>query len=72
MDFIERLFHISPDGGSGSTEFLVLFVVVVAVLLVAALRKRGGDLLPRGVARTGRLVSGRNDRELSSSRRVMT
>jgi hypothetical protein len=34
MDFIERLFHISPDGGNGMTELLL------AVLLAAALAAR--------------------------------
>ena len=35
MDFIERWFHISPDGGNGVTEatiFLVLCVVVMALV----------------------------------------
>lgn len=34
MDFIERLFGISPDGGDGSTElmFFAVFVIIVAVL----------------------------------------
>jgi hypothetical protein len=34
MDFIERLFGISPDGGDGSTElmFFAAFVIIVAAL----------------------------------------
>ena len=35
MDFIEKLFGLSPDNGDGSTEFLwlaALTAVVVAVL----------------------------------------
>jgi hypothetical protein len=34
MDFIERLFGISPDGGDGSTElmFFATFVIIVAAL----------------------------------------
>ncbi|HWX86117.1 MAG TPA: hypothetical protein VNZ48_21165 [Xanthobacteraceae bacterium] len=34
MDFIERLFGVSPDGGDGSTEliYLVVIVIVAAVL----------------------------------------
>jgi hypothetical protein len=34
MDFIERLFGISPDGGDGSTElmFFAVFVIIVAAL----------------------------------------
>lgn len=30
MDFIERLFGIAPDGGSGLTE-LLLFVVLIGI-----------------------------------------
>jgi len=35
MDFIERWFGISPDGGDGSTELLCIYAsaVVLAVLL---------------------------------------
>jgi hypothetical protein len=43
MDFIERIFHISPDGGSGSLE-LAIILVVMAVPVVSVvfrmLRKR--------------------------------
>ena len=34
MDFIERVFGISPDGGDGSTELMLLTVLV---LIAAAL-----------------------------------
>jgi hypothetical protein len=37
MDFIERLFGMSPDGGDGSAEVLVFGVIV---LLIAALTWR--------------------------------
>jgi hypothetical protein len=35
MDFIERIFGISPDGGDGSTEMIYVgvFVLIVAVIL---------------------------------------
>jgi hypothetical protein len=34
MDFIERMFGISPDGGDGSTELMLLTVLVlIAVAL---------------------------------------
>ncbi len=33
MDFIERLFGISPDGGSGALE-LLLFVMPIVVLTI--------------------------------------
>ena len=39
MDFIERLFHVSPDGGDGSVEFLWLVVAALALSL-ALLRRR--------------------------------
>jgi hypothetical protein len=38
MDFIERLFHISPDGGSGSLEFLLL--VIPVALMYWVIRRR--------------------------------
>ena len=37
MDFIERMFGISPDGGDGSTELMLLTVLV---LIAAALTWR--------------------------------
>jgi hypothetical protein len=27
MDFIERILHVSPDGGSGATEFLYVIAI---------------------------------------------
>jgi hypothetical protein len=37
MDFIERIFGVSPDGGDGSLEFAYLTAVVVAGALVVYL-----------------------------------
>ena len=34
MDFIERFFHISPDGGSGTTELIWLAVALFAIASV--------------------------------------
>jgi hypothetical protein len=37
MDFIERLFHVSPDNGNGLTEaaiIVALFAAVVCLVLV--------------------------------------
>jgi hypothetical protein len=34
MDFIERIFGLSPDGGSGSLEFLILATALVGLYLV--------------------------------------
>jgi hypothetical protein len=43
MDWIERVLHISPDGGSGATELVYLAVgvcVVVAVVAARLVRRR--------------------------------
>lgn len=39
MDFIERIFGISPDGGSGAFEFL-LFALPIAGIIYLLLRRR--------------------------------
>jgi hypothetical protein len=46
MDFIERLFHLSPDGGTGATEFsyVLLLVLVLACVYQVRARKRHGHL----------------------------
>ena len=46
MDFIERLLGISPDGGDGSTEVLVIGVIVLLAVAVAW-RWRSKYLSPR-------------------------
>jgi hypothetical protein len=40
MDFIERIFGVSPDGGSGSLEFLLLLIPIVAFYLIYRRRSR--------------------------------
>lgn len=43
MDFIERIFGLSPDGGDGSTEALYIVVALAIVALIVArpmLRRR--------------------------------
>jgi hypothetical protein len=42
MDFIERFFGVSPDGGDGSTELLYLATAVILAALIAwrPLRKK--------------------------------
>jgi len=44
MDFIERIFGISPDGGDGSTELLYIacFVAIVAAILWRPIHRRLG------------------------------
>ena len=37
MDFIERLFGISPDGGSGLTE--VSYILLLALLILVLFRR---------------------------------
>jgi len=39
MDFIERIFGISPDGGNGSTEALI-FMGITLVIVFLAWRRR--------------------------------
>jgi hypothetical protein len=34
MDFIERIFGLAPDGGSGSLEFMMLAIPVIILFLV--------------------------------------
>jgi hypothetical protein len=40
MDFIEVLFGVSPDGGSGSFEILLFAVPIVAIVAIRVWRKR--------------------------------
>jgi hypothetical protein len=39
MNFMERWFGLSPDGGSGSFEVSILVSIIVATLAVAFRRK---------------------------------
>jgi hypothetical protein len=48
MDFIERIFHVSPDGGSGLLEIAILLVLVAvpaAAVLFRAIRKSRTETL---------------------------
>jgi hypothetical protein len=48
MDWIERMFNVSPDNGDGTLEALVVItVVMVALVLVASMRPGGRRLLAR-------------------------
>jgi hypothetical protein len=38
MDFIERIFHLTPDHGDGTLETLIVLAVVVVPIVVRALR----------------------------------
>jgi len=46
MDFIERIFHVSPDGGSGATELLYL-IAIYAVGLGIIFRRRAVRIIQR-------------------------
>jgi len=39
MNFLERLFGISLDGGNGTFEFLFFFISVLLLLLVSLWRR---------------------------------
>ena len=47
MDFIERIFHLAPDGGTGALESAIvlalLVVALAAVVLRSAKEARGGS-----------------------------
>lgn len=40
MDFIERIFSVSPDGGNGFLELLYLFILIAAAALITHTRLR--------------------------------
>jgi hypothetical protein len=42
MDFIERIFGVSPDGGSGVLEALLFLIPIAGILIVREWRKRSG------------------------------
>ena len=40
MDFIERIFGIAPDGGSGTLEFLLFVLPIAGLYILYKLRSR--------------------------------
>jgi hypothetical protein len=50
MDFIERLFHVSPDGGSGATEATYV-LAISAIAVVLAFRRRIARVIRRRIHR---------------------
>lgn len=40
MDFIERIFGISPDGGSGLFELLLFLIPLVGIVALQVWRRR--------------------------------
>jgi len=69
MDFIEKLFGISPDGGDGSTELIIVAVIVI-VAIVARSRSHVGawrrQRRPPDATRTGERPRARGAAHLES------
>ena len=40
MDFIERIFGVSPDGGTGALEFSLLLLPALIIATFLAFRRR--------------------------------
>ena len=40
MNFIEKLFGVSPDGGSGLFELILFLIPVAGIMAIRAWRKR--------------------------------
>ncbi len=40
MDFIEKIFGISPDGGSGALEFLLFAIPIAGIAFLVARNAR--------------------------------
>jgi hypothetical protein len=38
MDFIERIFHVAPDGGTGTLELAIALIVLIVPLVLGGLR----------------------------------
>jgi len=47
MDFVERIFGISPDGGNGSFELSLFLIPIVAIVAVVYWRQRRSQATPR-------------------------
>lgn len=43
MDFIERIFGIAPDGGSGSFEFLFFAIPIAGICYLLLRHRRRGQ-----------------------------
>jgi len=50
MDFIERLFGLSPDNGDGSTELMYIVAFVAIALAVAWFYSKRATRHPNGEA----------------------
>jgi hypothetical protein len=54
MQWIENIFHVDPDGGSGVLEAIILGVVALAVVLVIFTKTTLGKTLLKSVERVRR------------------
>ena len=57
MDFIERWLNISPDGGSGLSEALILAVLIAMGLIIVSLRNYFPKNLKEYLQRLGKRES---------------
>ena len=39
MDFFESIFHLNLDGGSGLSEFNLLVIIFIAIVILGVARK---------------------------------
>jgi hypothetical protein len=42
MDFIEKIFGFSPDGGSGAFEMLLFLIPIVGIYILYRIRSNSG------------------------------
>jgi hypothetical protein len=47
MQFLETIFHVAPDGGSGAFEALLVTAIIAIGSLAAALRRRARPAVGR-------------------------
>jgi hypothetical protein len=40
MDFMERIFHVAPDAGTGLLELAILLIVIAVPVTIGFLRRR--------------------------------
>jgi len=51
MDFIEKIFGISPDGGSGTFEVLLFLIPIASIIAIRLWRKRNAKGASRASSR---------------------
>lgn len=54
MNFIETIFGIAPDGGSGSLEFLLFTLPIAGIIYIVLRRRQRAALSSRSGAIEGR------------------